>query len=240
MEERRKNANLDEENEKKTYIEGNQDTFNDPEKKQIDPTYLAMQATYRHNAKKENIIQIIGFLFITIMTIIEMIVLGMVRRIANRNDNFRIFRFISIYLLLAVITIFACYQFLVIYHWNRKILNASQSIAASNYILIDKMRKIRTIIICILIFSAIFLWIFQDYLITVRVIPQLTPLAEKYNFYLHRSRFFVAIYALFEIWQLVRWSKRILSINTIEKLMVNDFPDIEELDKLANLPRDSF
>lgn len=239
MEENRENVNLDEENENKTFMKNHQETFIDQEKAPIDPTYIAMKNSFRHNAKKENIIQIIGFLFIAITAVIEMIILGMARNIANRNDRFRIFNFISIYLLLAFITILASYQFFVIYHWNRKILSTSQSMATSNYTLINKMRKIQTIIICILVLSAIFLWIFQNYLIGYRVNPQLATLAARYNFYLRRSRLLVAIYTLFEIWQLVRWSKRISSINTIEKLMLNDFPDIEELDKLANLPREN-
>ena len=170
--------------------------------------------------------------------IIEIPILILAQRLAARIERFRLLRFVFIFILLSLITLLALYQLLVIYNWNKKIEQKRLSMTLSNYALIDQIRKIKIIIICILVLSAIFYWIFSDYIFDLREARNMPQIAASYNTALRRSRISLAIYNIFEIWQLTRWSKRNTSINTIEQIVLNDFPDIRELEELSRLNRE--
>ena len=204
--------------------------------------YQSLRKKYQAVTRKSQLIQVVGALFTVITLIIEYFVYRLARRFTSLIEYVTILRFVGIFLVLFFISVLAFIQLVVIYKWNtqtiththktRKPIEHTQiSLARSQYQLIEQIKFIQLLIILTLLLSVIFFIIYRNYFITL-LYPRFPEIFRLYRILVHLSAFLCLIYIIFEIAQLRVWTKRLKTIHRIERRIVNEIPDLDELTRI--------
>ncbi len=194
--------------------------------------YNQIREKFENSARKEKIIQIIGFSFIVLSLFIELVIYLLARKVMGKVERHPIFRYTSIFMVLFVITIFALMQFKIISKWNKNIHTNQTNLSKSNYEILDQINLIKTYILIILILNLTFFWLFRKYMAELPEIIVTTDINRIYRAALFSARFLIVIYSIFEIWQYIRWSNRLKRIHRIENMIIDEFPNIQDLSNI--------
>ena len=197
-----------------------------------DTNYSQILDSYQHIAKKDRSIQIIGGIFAFLSSLIELIVFLLVKRLLNNYIPLGvIFQFIWIFIVLLIINVFTIVQLIIIFKWNKnveKVKDQRQTLAKTNYKMINQISILIFTIILILIFNLIFFWFYSQYTVPPR--PDRLIIFLRFYIVLRRlAGILILGYTIFEMWQLIKWIKRKKAVSHIEQKILEDLPKLQEL-----------
>jgi len=203
----------------------------------IPPTnYSQILNSYQHIAKKDRSIQIIGGIFAFLSSIVELIVFILVKPLLNNHVPLGVIaQFIWIFIVLVIINIFTIVQLIIIFRWNRNVEEVKQqrqTLAMTNYKMINQISIIMFTIISILISNLFFFWLYSQYTVPPRP-DRLILFLRIYTVLRRFTLFLILSYSIFEIWQLIKWIKRKKAITRIEQKIMEDLPKLHELANLT-------
>ncbi len=217
----------------------NKKIFPSVNRAQIEPNteYSQILHSYQHIAKKDRSIQIIGGIFAFLSTIIEFIVFLLVKRLLNFHIPLGVLaQFIWIFIVLLIISAFTIVQLIIILRWNRNVEKAKQqrqTLALTNYKMINQISIIKFTIISILIFNLVFFWFYRQYTLPPRP-DRLVIFLRIYTALRRLTWLLIFSYTIFEMWQLNKWIKRKKAVTRIEQKILEDLPKLQELANLTN------
>lgn len=197
-----------------------------------DTDYSQILNSYQHKAKKERSIQLIGGAFAFLSFIIELVVFLIVKPLLNYNIPLGVIaQYIWIFIVLLIINAFTIIQLIIIFRWNNnveKIKNQRQTLAVTNYKMINQISIIIFTIISILVSNLAFFWFYSRYTVPPR--PDRLIVFLRFYTFLRRSAAIVILgYTIFEMWQLIKWVRRRIAITRIEQKILDDLPKLKEL-----------
>jgi len=197
-----------------------------------DTDYSHILNSYQHIAKKERSIQIIGGVFAFLSFIIELVVFLIVKPLLNNNIPLGVIaRFIWIFIVLLIINAFTIVQLIIIFRWNNnveKVKEQHQTLAITNYKMINQISLIIFTTISILVSILAFFWFYSQYTVPPRP-DRLITFLRIYSFLRRLAMILILVYAVFEIWQLIKWVRRRRAITRIEQKILEDLPKLNEL-----------
>lgn len=197
-----------------------------------DTDYSQILNSYQHIAKKERSIQIIGGIFAFLSFLIELVVFLTVKPLLNNNIPLGVIaQFIWIFIVLLIINAFTIVQLIIIFRWNNnvgKVKNQHQTLASTNYKMINHISFIIFTIISILISILAFFWFYSRYTVPLRP-DRLILFFRIYSFLRRLAMILILGYGVFEMWQLIKWVRRRRAITRIEQKMLDDLPKLKEL-----------
>ena len=197
-----------------------------------DTDYSQILNSYQHIAKKERSIQLIGGIFAFLSFIIELVVFLIVKPLLNFNIPLGVIaQCIWRDIVLLVINAFTIVQLIIIFKWNNnveKIEIQDQTLAITNYKMINHISIIIFTIISILISNLAFFWFYSRYSVPPRP-DRLIVFLRMYSFLRRLAMILILGYTIFEMWQLIKWVRRRSAINRIEQKILDDLPKLKEL-----------
>jgi hypothetical protein len=204
--------------------------------------YSQLHTSYTVFTKKEQIVQLTGMIFILLSFSIELIVYFMVQRILPLFRPDLIWKLSYIFIVLFVITFLAIIQFVIIYRWNRSMDRASStSLTRVNYRLVDQIRTMIILVSIILFFCLVYFYLYNQYRLPPpdQVGPIFRRLIGQYRALLSISWILITGYFLLEIWQIFRWIRRNSAVRRLERKIIGEIPNFNELADLADFADDS-
>ena len=198
--------------------------------------YSQILNSYQHIAKKDRSIQFIGGIFAFVSAIIEFVVYLLVKPLLNNHVPLGVIaQFIWIFIVLLIINAFTIAQLIIIFKWNRnveKVKQQQQTLAMTNYKMINQISIIIFTIFSILIFNLVFFWFYSQYTVPPRP-DRLVLFLKIYTFLSRLTWVLILSYSIFEIWQLIKWIKRKKAVTRIEQKILQDLPKLHELANLT-------
>ena len=194
------------------------------------PNYLELRSHYQHKAQIEVTMQIISLIFVIVSFLIELVIFNNLMRIYIQLDHrfFQIFqRFGRFFVILFVISFLALAQFIIVQKWNQRIKRKSLSLSSVNSDLIEHIKVLR-----LLIFFIILLCIFYIRRISNIDLPDAMNTPRFIDFYRQMLIFswILALgYMLFEIYQLIKWSRRLNLFRKGTQKIMNEISGFKEL-----------
>ena len=204
--------------------------------------YSQLHTSYNVFTKKEQIVQLTGMIFILLSFSIEIIVYSLIQRILPVIRPDLIWKLSYVFLILFVITILAFIQFIIIYRWNRSVdRGSSTSLTRVNYRLVDQIRTMIILVSTILFFCLWYFRLYNQYPLPPpdQVSPLFRRLITQYRALLRLSWILIAGYFVLEIWQLFRWVRRNSAVRRLERKIINEIPNFDELADIADFADDS-
>jgi hypothetical protein len=209
--------------------------MSESDRKSSSPNYIELSNSYRQGLKTERTIQNVGSFFSLFTSCIEILVFILLDKMLDRNVPTEIIlRNIGIFVILFVISISAMMQLKIIRNWNKTVNQTNKSLTHANYQIISKMRTIQAITVLILILNCLFIYQFNQISIP-RNVNRLHTLYRMYLLLRRVAYYTILIYSVFEVYQLIRWTKRIESANQIESIIMDEMPGLKELSELNEL-----
>jgi len=201
-----------------------------------DTNYSQILTSYQHIAKKERSIQIIGGVFAFLSFIIELVVFLIVKPLLNYNIPLGVIaQFIWIFIVLLITNTFTIVQLIIIFKWNNnveKVKDQRQTLAITNYKMINQISIILFTIISILVSNLAFFWFYSRYTVPPRP-DRLVVFFRTYSFLRRLTLILILGYTFFEMWQLIKWVRRRRAITRIEQKILDDLPKLKELADLT-------
>ena len=205
--------------------------------------YTQLHTSYNIFTKKEVSIQITGMIFIFFSLFLEFAVYLWVRKILPFVRPDLVWRLIYIFIVVFVITILALGQFVIIYRWNKRVdrmSSSSSSLTLVNYRLVDQIRTMILLVSIILFFSLSYYYLYNQY--RLPPIDQVPPIYRRVvnttSFLLRVSWLITTGYFILEIWQLIRWIQRNSATRRLERKIIKEIPNFDELAKFAEFSDD--
>ncbi len=203
--------------------------------------YSQILNSYQTIAKKDRTIQIIGGIFAFLSSFIEIIVFLLIKRLLNFYIPLGVLaQFIWIFIVLLVINTFTIAQLIIIFRWNKnveKVKHHRQTLAITNYKMINQISIILFTIISILILNLVFFWFYRQYTVPPR--PEgLIRILRIYTFLRRLTWLLIFSYTIFEMWQLYKWNKRKKAVKRIERRILEELPKLHELANLTDIYSD--
>ncbi|WP_457558250.1 hypothetical protein [Candidatus Harpocratesius sp.] len=201
------------------------------------PEYQRLRNQYSSITRKNQIIQIIGAIFTILTILIEYIIYRLARRMNYLLERIQLLRFVGIFIILFLISILAVIQFIVIFKWNQLSRRSKEfSLTRTHFHIINQIQFIRILIFMTIFLLIYFFIIYRNY-IHLPSTHQFPKIFFIYKTLLRLSALLCFIYLCFEFGQLIIWSKRFRMINHIEKQIIHDLPNMDELSKLLEDPK---
>ena len=206
--------------------------------------YSQILNSYQHIAKKARSIQIIGGIFAFLSSFIEIIIFLLIKPLLNFHIPIGVIaQFIAIFVVLLIINAFTFAQLIIIFRWNRnvgKVKQQRQTLAMTNYKMINQISIIIFTIISILILNLVFFWFYKQYPGPTR--PLQDGLLVFWRIYMGLRRLtwvLIFSYTIFEMVQLNKWIKRKQAITRIEQKILGELPELQELANLTDIYDDN-
>ena len=203
--------------------------------------YSQLHTSYNIFTKKEQIIQFTGMFFILLSFSIELIVYFMVQRILPIIRPELIWKLSYVFIILFVITILAIIQFIIIYRWNSSMdRSPSTSLTQVNYRLVDQIRTMIIIVSIILFFCFWYFRLYDQYPLPPpdEVSTPFRRLIIQYRTMLRISWVLIIGYFTLEIWQLYRWIRRNSAVHRLERKIIEEIPNFDELAAITEFATD--
>lgn len=194
--------------------------------------YRALQSRYHTISQKSKSIQLVGTIFTIITLVIELLIYRLAKRVGQISDRIQIVRFFGIFGILFFISIIAFIQLVVISRWNHQTSDrGSGNLTQAHYRIISQISLIRILLLITLVLILTFFYIYRNYI----YFPPNSPYPVLFRIYrslLRISALLCFIYAVFEIGQLITWTKRQNKIKKIENQIAQEIPGLDELSRL--------
>ena len=206
--------------------------------------YSQLHTSYNVFTKKEISIQITGMIFIFFSLILEFAVYLWVRKILPFVRPDLVWKLIYIFIVVSIITILAIGQFIIIFRWNKRadrLSSSSSSLTLINYRLVDQIRTMILLVSIILFFSLSYYYLYNQYRLPPldQVAPIYRRVVNTTSFLLRVSWLITTGYFILEIWQLIRWMQRNSAVGRLERKIIEELPNFNELADLADFTDDS-
>lgn len=200
--------------------------------------YSQILNSYQHIAKKERTIQIIAGIFTFLSSFIEIIIFLLVKPLLKYHIPVGVIaQFIAIFVVLLVINAFTFAQLIIIFRWNknvRKVKQQRQTLAMTNYKMINQISIILFTVISILVLNLVFFRFYKQYPGPTRPIQdRLLVFWRIYNGLRRLTWLLIFSYTIFEMVQLNKWLKRKKAITRIEQKILEELPLLQELADLT-------
>ena len=207
----------------------------------IHTRYQQSIAGYKKVTEKETLIQIFGSFFAIFAVYIDFLMGFLIFKLF-RNDFPRqiLLRHSLALVLLGLIAAMAIAQLRLISEWNKATFREKLSLTRLTYGILDKGSQIRKQILITTILGVVFLIVFylqtqsfNTYITSAELPITLPNYSQVYGTYVNYRRLawiLVFIYLCLEASQLIKWAKRMKSAAKLEKAIIHEIPDIQELE----------
>jgi hypothetical protein len=203
--------------------------------------YQQAIASYKKLTEKETLIQIIGSFFAIFAVYIDFLMGFLIFKLF-RNDfpGQVLLRHAFALVLLGLIAAMGIAQLRLISEWNKGTFRDKSSLTQLTYGILDKLSQIRKQILITTILGIVFLILFhlQTRNFNANIVsaelpitlPNYSQVYETYVNYRRLAWILVFIYVCLETSQLMKWAKRMKSAAKLEKAIIHEIPDIQELE----------